>query len=404
MCKKIIVSAVAAFFALLFVSCDKKEQVKLVDVSISVDETALGDSPKPDSYKVKCVNVASAQEFEASTEGGKAVLKDIITGIYNITVSGAYLKGGFSYNYIGTLENVEIKGAGLSFSVGVKATKASSLIFKSIYYTGSKLPESGSYFRDQFYEIYNNGEATVYADGLCIGTALSSSKYKFPDNKVPSGNASDYIFFQAPVWQLPGDGDDYPIAPGESFIIAQYATNHTTEDKNPNSIDLSTSEFEAYIDDFKAQQTDCNAINMKLVCHAKGGTLKQWLTPVAGSAMVLFYPSVPIKNTDYIESSNVAPNTAREVLKSDVLDAVDCVKNSTADKRLETTLDAGKIWCSGMYVKESIVRKEASKKEDGRIIYQDTNNTSEDFTVSKNPEIRANGAKRPSWSTWTTAQ
>lgn len=404
MLKKVIFSAVTAVFALLFVACNKKEEAQAVSVSITIDESGLGDGPKPDSYKVKCVNVASAYVFEAATEGNKAVLKDVITGIYNITVSGVYLKGGFSYNYIGTLENVEINGAGLSFSVAVKATKASSLIFKSIYYTGSKLPNSGNYFRDQFYEIYNNGEETVYADGLCIGNALSASKFQFPDDKVPSGNASDYIFFREPVWQLPGDGDDYPIAPGESFIIAQYATNHTSEDKNPNSIDLSTSEFEAYIDDFKNQQTDCNAINMKLVCHAKGGKLKQWLTPVFGSAMVLFYPSVPIKDTDYIESSNAANNTAREVLKSDVLDAVDCVKNDTADKRLDVALDAGKIWCEGAYSKQSIVRKEASKKEDGRIIYQDTNNSSEDFLVSKNPEIRSNGAKRPSWSTWTTAQ
>ena len=53
---------------------------------------------------------------------------------------------------------------------------------------------------------------------------------------------------------------------------------------------------------------------------------------------------------------------------------------------------------------QSIVRKVASTREDGSIVLQDTNNTSEDFTVNDAPEIRRYGVHRPSWSTWTTAQ
>jgi len=73
-------------------------------------------------------------------------------------------------------------------------------------------------------------------------------------------------------------------------------------------------------------------------------------------------------------------------------------------KKLNDIFDAGKIWCSNSYTGESVIRKIKEKKADGRIIYIDTNNSSNDFEVSPRPEIRRNGAKRPSWSNWTTAQ
>ena len=85
------------------------------------------------------------------------------------------------------------------------------------------------------------------------------------------------------------------------------------------------------------------------------------------------------------------------VLRSDVLDGVNWVKNSTTNPFLPENIDAGKTWVSGTYVRESILRKEEGKTSEGNVIYQDTNNSTNDFTVSKDLVLRRN-SKKASWA------
>ena len=130
-----------------------------------------------------------------------------------------------------------------------------------------------------------------------------------------------------------------------------------------------------------------------------------WLTPVSGSRYVLFKPSIEIRTSDFLVPTNeeaAAQNYAVEILVSDVIDAVEAIADETniQYKGLPLILDAGYIWCSNTYCGESICRKIKETKEDGRIVYQDTNNTCNDFEVSTTPTIRRNGAKVPSWNTW----
>ena len=68
-------------------------------------------------------------------------------------------------------------------------------------------------------------------------------------------------------------------------------------------------------------------------------------------------------------------------------------------KRMPAILDAGATWVGGTYLAKSVTRKVSDIMEDGRVIYQDTNNSLEDFEVVT-PVLRRNGAGRPSWNTW----
>ena len=49
---------------------------------------------------------------------------------------------------------------------------------------------------------------------------------------------------------------------------------------------------------------------------------------------------------------------------------------------------------------KSVSRKIKLTKEDGRHVYMDTNNSSEDFVVNDKPVPRRDGAKIPAWNTW----
>lgn len=390
---------------LAMVGC-QKTGTKTISINVKVDETKLvaAGIPSPESYGVKISNFATGSVIETTTENGIATAVGIIPGVYTVTVSASQNQGGFTYTIAGSESNVSLIADGAEVVVRVDAVKEAALVFKEIYYTG--VDPANFYFRDQFYEIYNNSTEVVYADGLCIAETVFANYDKSIIYEWPIENADQYVFARV-IWQLPGDGKTYPVQPGESFVIAQWATNHKAENlsKGLSPVDLTGAEFEAIEKETTFNGillTDNLAINMKKVVQA-GYAMPQWLTSTDGSRYVLFKPSKPLKNEDFITATNADyQGTAREIAISDVIDAVQAVNNESGMSvlGLPTALDAGAIWCSGSYVGESIARKIKETRPDGTKVYQDTNNTSNDFEVKKDPQLRRYGAKVPSWNTW----
>lgn len=389
---------------LAMVGC-QKTGTKTISINVKVDEAKIAAAgiQSPDSYDVTISNFATGSSIEAKTENGLATATGIVPGVYTVTVSGSQNQGGFIYTIAGSESNVSLIADGAEVVVKVDAVKEAALVFKEIYYTGVK----DYYFRDQFYEIYNNSTEVVYADSLCIAETIFASYDKSIIYEWPIENADQYVFVKV-VWQIQGDGHTYPIKPGESFVISQWATNHKAESlsKGVSPVDLTGAEFEAIEKESTAPSglvlTDNPAINMKKVIQA-GYAMPQWLTSVSGSQYIIFKPSKPLKNEDFITATNADYNgVGREVLISDVIDAVQTVSDETGMNvlGLPKVLDAGAIWCSGQYVGESIARKIKETRPDGTKVYQDSNNTTNDFEVKKDPQVRRYDAKVPSWNTW----
>lgn len=389
---------------LAMVGC-QKTGTKTISINVRVDEAKIAAAgiQSPDSYDVTISNFATGSTIEAKTENGLATATGIVPGVYTVTVSGSQNQGGFIYTIAGSESNVSLIADGAEVVVKVDAVKEAALVFKEIYYTGVK----DFYFRDQFYEIYNNSTEVVYADSLCIAETIFASYDKSIIYEWPIENADQYVFVKV-VWQIQGDGHSYPIKPGESFVISQWATNHKAESlsKGVSPVDLTGAEFEAIEKESTAPSglvlTDNPAINMKKVIQA-GYAMPQWLTSVSGSQYIIFKPSKPLKNEDFITATNADYNgVGREVLISDVIDAVQTVSDETGMNvlGLPKVLDAGAIWCSGQYVGESIARKIKETRPDGTKVYQDSNNTTNDFEVNKDPQVRRYDAKVPSWNTW----
>lgn len=191
-------------------------------------------------------------------------------------------------------------------------------------------------------------------------------------------------------------------------MIAQWGTNHKSEklSKGVSPVDLTGAEFEAVEKETTLWNglvlTDNAALNMQNIVRAKNA-MAQFLTSTDGSRYVLFKPSKPLTNDNFVTPTNDDGNgEAKEILISDIIDAVQAVSDESGMSvlGLPVSLDAGAIWCSGTYVGESIARKIKETRPDGTNVYQDTNNTSNDFEVKKDPQVRRYGAKVPSWNTW----
>lgn len=410
--KSLIIVAAAA--ALALVSCNK--EAKTISATVTVNESALAaDVVKPSSYKVTVTNVATAAEFSAQTENGTAVVSGLIPGVYNVTATAVTVSGGSTFSIAGETKSASLLEEGAAVSVTVSAVKESALILKEIFYNGTSFDladpadvwSGTTYFRDQFYEIYNNSTETVYADGLCFGATVYGNYDYSVIYEWDMPNASDYVFVQT-TWQIPGNGTQYPVAPGESIIVAQWATDHNAENlTNGHSIDLSVANFEA----IEGESTLFNgtvitdnpkAVNMVNNINVNGFKMPQWLVSVFNASFVMFKPSGEFTNDDFVGCTN-ASTTGKPVAIADILDAVQW-KDGEADGEflhLPAILDAGFNYFDGAlstYSGKSISRKVKETRADGTVVYQDTNNTTNDFEQNAKPVVRRNGAKTPSWA------
>lgn len=418
--KKIgIIAAALSASLLLLAGCSEKEETKTVTVTVTIDESGLAENVvKPESYTVRVTNNASSTNVSVQTQNGVATVEGVLPGIYTVVVNAESVDNSHRFIFSGETSANLVKGSDNEVVVKVSATEASALILKEIYYNGCTIADADpndpdsyaeTYFRDQFYEIYNNSTEVVYADGLCLsdntGTFANwdwSNIYTYD-----IANPDDYLFVET-VWQVPGNGTDYPIKPGESIIVAQWGTNHTDASlAGDKSIDLSGADFEAITEASTLWNglviTDNPAINMVKAIQA-GYSSPQWLISVYSGDVILFRPSTPLKNEDFLPAKESSNTSAREILRSDVLDAVQWMENEEdfaepTHHRLPAAIDAG---CNFLpaYTGKSISRKVSYTREDGTVVYQDTNNTTEDFVQNDKPEIRRNGAKVPSWNNW----
>lgn len=331
----------------------------------------------------------------------------VIPGIYTAVISGK----GFSSNaevseYLmnGSLVNEPLTTNGKTYNMTVKAGIKGNIIFKELYFCG--VPSY--YFRDQCYELYNNSNSVVYLDGLHLANlAPSTATTSLPTWEYGLEN---FVYAER-VWKFPGDGDDYPLQPGESIIVAQHARNH--QEANAESpVDLSGAEFEFYMG--STTYSDMPAVNMDHVFYqgkADIGTVPQWLVSVFGGAYVIF--KVPEGetwdpvNTDWaVQLGTTSTTRYAKIPVEYVWDAVELGNNESMvnAKRVPGLLDAGMSWVGNIYCGLSVARyvEEGKTLDNGSYIYVDTNNSTDDFERGLTPEqrMRRNGAKIPSWNTW----
>ena len=419
--KKILLFMAAA---VLFGACEQYKEIKDVkpveNVSFSVDISLKKDDaiPAPKSYRVKLNNYAeNIEQIKVVAAGESIQIDDVLPGIYTVSVSGESSVGDFRYVFNGNLSNIDVIDNSLKLSLEMSAARSGNIIFKEIFYCGSKIGGKTSYFRDQYYELYNNSDQVQYLDGLCIGNInpVNATANPYTWNRP---NQEDYIYFES-IWQVPYDKDNpenklYPLQPGESVVLAQMAVNHQQERFNPQSpVDLSGAEFEFYLKT-TANTFDNDAINMVAAFWKKSASIAQWMPTINGPAVAIFYPDETMLSMMYEEdyelkyaSTWVVPVGSKSPMGKDmhidcIVDAVELMLNETkiTQKRMPAVLDAGAAWVGGTYISKSVSRRVKDTMEDGRVVYEDSNNSLEDFQVNDTPVLRRDGARTPSWNTW----
>ncbi|WP_236979920.1 DUF4876 domain-containing protein [Membranihabitans maritimus] len=382
--------------SLWFASCEKDDGPRDGSVTVEVRYPENYGEEYAGSVEVKALNSLNQEEsIRTTSAAGIAEFEKLTPGNYTFS-TGVSLNESEAEELTGIGDAIQLSALEMNVQVAagnevvvtllLAGSPVGGLVIKEIYYTGSKTASGGNYFSDQFIEIYNNSTGIIYLDSLCIADVYGVSGL-INSNNVPTEfqDDQDAVYVNS-VWRIPGSGEDHPLAPGESIIIAQDGVDHTAEELNPLSpVDLSGADWETFNERADNRDADAPEVPNLERLYFTGGF--DWLITVFGPGIVLF------KANDFDKLERIPYPGYEDVLDPRikipadfVLDAFEALKdgNSGTFKRIPVALDAGFVYADDTYSSQSFRRKVA-KTIQGREVLEDTNNSSEDFNKLDSP-------------------
>jgi len=270
------------------------------------------------------------------------------------------------------------------------------LVISEIFFTGMSLEDGSSdgMDGDQYVKLTNNSDDTIYADGLLFvmsdrisNTSSTGAEWTYPTLKDSIDVAT--------VYAIPGNGQDYPIAAGESIVLAISAQNFKAE--NGNGLDLSVANFEFYDESEYVTDTDNDDVDnlicwfksswsltyfhnrgymsIAMVCAPSGMTAETFMTNyVWVGQRVMNYNGYSFEQD--IDGSYLVPNDW-------VIDGVNCaVKQDLGTLVFNASIDAGYTNVTDKDSDPERFGKSVVRKTDASGKYVDTNNSTNDFEVS----------------------
>ena len=377
----------------LLVGCQLQE-VPFSKVSITIALPADAIPAGKDNYVIKLTNIATGRTQSDTTDIIGEVTLNVEEGVYNVEVSGQktlttnVVDGTSQQTYTqtvdirGLLEKSLVKGSQIALSVPLQiAQKGNGFVIQEIYFSGSTTPANGSYYQDQYIEIFNNSDSVLYADGLSIvesnhlsGTAISEYT-NYPNDLIVGA-----------IYTIPGDGKTYPVQPGKSIVIASLGINHKLANAN-SPVDLSKADFEWYD---SGKDVDVPEVPNMIRNFCYSNTI--WVLHVKGyHAYAIF--KAPGNYTDFITQNTVSVQTASgtsisriKIPNSLLYDGVELgAVGAIGSKSLSSSIDVSYTYCNASYNGKS-VRRKVLKRENGRVILQDTNNSAKDFIPNTTPK------------------
>jgi hypothetical protein len=385
--------------AIVLFSCEKEEEVLLSSLNVTVEMSADYSEIPVSGIYVKILNTADNYEDSIMTDAvGNAFFDNLPPGIYNVSASLELTEeqvfNSTGYNQSITLNAVSdgvspLPGQTSNVSLVMDGKPSGSLLIKQFYYPAGNVPTLPLlFFKDQFIEIYNNSDEVINADGLYIA-ALAPNAPGFDNDKVTTLPIDEFVYTEK-VIQVPGDGDEYPIQPGESIKVAMNGIDFTEGGTYSGTVDNSDSDFEVnevpwlqergltpntfFIAPDNPDVQDVNITYMR----PENGVYFYFNSNGASVVITMDEPDFenPVYDPDY-------PSTPLfKISTSSIIDGIDFLaKESAVDfKRLPTSIDASFGYLPGGSSRsgKTAVRKVA-KTIDGREVLMDTNNTANDF-------------------------
>lgn len=419
--KKVVMKSRILFLAILVsifvVSCNDDDDISFSKGEMSFELPKSASEATVKSLNVTITNVNTGEVITKETTSTSLSDLNLEDGIYNISVVGeityptSYVENStdadgnavtstitkdVTSKVRGAKQNVEIKGGSFNTSLLLYLQSASTgFVISEVFFADTKTPEGKQYGNgDQYIELYNNSDKVLYADGYCIAetelmTTMLLNEYT-PDvrnSEVPVSS----------VYMIPGSGTDYPVQPGETFLITDVAINH--KGANSNSFDLSKADAEW----FDGTDIDVDVPEVPNLIKLVSTSRSVWHLHNRGyKGYVLFKTEQTLtaeqfsENNAYDYKYHFVFGTferwmdfeAWKVPNTWVVDAVQC----SAPSKFEWTVMSPELDLSWTHSGDAddaryghSVKRKVSYTEDGRVVLQDTNDSTNDFIATAEP-------------------
>ena len=340
--------------------------------------------------RVEDMNTGSRYVSKTDTEG--LATFTLPNGLYRVTLSGR--SGSDVFN--ASADKIAVSGSDLTLRLKLSISKAGSIVIKELYCGGcKKLPQEGDYQADQYFILHNNDYQVQYLDSLCFGTlspynSTGSNPWVSEDGQLP-----DFVPIIQAVWQFPGDGDDFPLQPGEDAVVClRGAIDHAAQ--YPLSVNLNKPDYfvcynSTYFNNTAYHPAPGNLISQDryLDVVIKTGKANAYTMSLSSPAMVIFRAKGVSIQDFVVVPENVTPvpgSVVDNVVKVPyewVLDALEVFDGSSASnqKRLDASVDAGYVLQTDTFLGRSLMRHvdEEASATAGYEILADTNNSLNDF-------------------------
>ena len=347
-----------------------------------------GDEVVQAEAEVLVEDMNTGSRYSSVMNIGSVAVFNLPNGLYRVNLSGR--NGSDVFN--ASADKVVLSGSDLRLEMRVSVSKAGSIVIKEIYCGGCmKLPLEGNYQADQYFILHNNHFEVQYLDGLCFGTL---SPYNSSGGN-PWGTMPDFLPIIQAVWQFPGDGDDFPLQPGEDAVVCvKGAIDHAAQ--YPLSVNLNKPDyFVCYNQTYFPNTTyhpvpgDKISADRYLEVVIKTGKANAYTWSISSPTLVLF-KATDVDIRDFVTlPENVTPvpgSSVDNVVKVPfewVLDAVEVFDGGSVSnqKRIDPSLDAGYVLQTDTFLGRSLMRKvdEGASASGGYEVLVDTNNSLNDF-------------------------
>ena len=371
------------------------EDLHILTVNAQYPEGYEGFDLEGSDALVEEMNTGS--RYAALTDASGSFSIKIPDGLYRVNVSGR--SGSDVFN--GAADKVVVSGADLSLRLPLSYSKAGSIVIKELYCGGcKKLPQEGDYQGDQYFILHNNDYNVQYLDSLCFGTlspnnATGSNPWVSKDPATGESLFPDFLPVIQAVWQFPGDGDDFPLQPGEDAVIClRGAIDHKLQ--YPLSVNLNRPDYfvcynVTYFPNTLYHPAPGDLISDSRIIDVviKTGKANAYTLSISSPTLVV-WKAKGITMQDFVNiNENITPvpgSSVDNVVKIPyewVYDAVEVfdARSANNSKRLPPSLDAGYVLQTDIYLGRSLMRHidENASAAAGYEVLTDANNSLNDF-------------------------
>lgn len=426
--------------ALTLFSCKEDEVVKTYEVKVQLSYPKGYDMQ--DSVPVTLTNTLNKSSFTLKTDNTGTVVFKVPAGAYEASATEKRSSGGIGYNFNG-LTNFTVIDSWTSstpVSINLVVSKSSQLVIKELYIGGcQKNDGSGAFSKDQYVILYNNSDYNASLANVCLGAVV-------PGNSI--GTNTDYVngTLSYTDWIPAGYGiwyfqNEVTLAPGKQIVIAlTNAVDNTVTYRN--SINFANADYYCTYDlasgfssttYYPAPSVSIPESHFLKAVRYSGVTANAWALSNSSPAFFIFAPQnvTPVEFANDADRTNLYGGSATQARKKVPLDwVIDGLEvfrqGNTNYKRLLANVDAGyvnHINAQGYTIYRNVDKKateaiatnagklvynysggttdvtdgstdasgidaEASIKNGARIIYLDTNNSSNDFHQRKVASLR----------------